>query len=347
MNFSIFNKKINNKSRPFIIAELSANHGNNLQTVYKSLLAAKKNGADAIKIQTYTADSMTFNLKNNNFKIKNGLWKNKYLYDLYKKASTPYNWHQKIFEYSKKIKIPCFSTPFDENAVDLLESLNCPAYKVSSFEMIDLPLINYIINKKKPIIVSTGMASLSEIDDVVKLFKKRKFYNYMLLHCISSYPASLSEMKLKNIEFLKDKYKCQIGLSDHSIGNEAAVWSIIKGATLIEKHFILNNSVDSADKKFSMTPKGLKDLRKKADDAWMSSKDINFGQRLVEKDNIIFRRTLFFSKNKNKGDKLTNYDICRKRPGIGLKPKYLNKIIGKKLSKNVKTGDPVKWNCVK
>mgnify|MGYP001207364072 CR=1 FL=1 len=342
IKFKIKNRTIDKYQKPFIVAELSANHGNSLSIALKSISEAKKNGADAIKIQTYTADSMTLNSRQKIFKIKKGLWKGKYLYDLYKKASTPYKWHKKIFDYCKKNNIICFSTPFDENAVDLLENLNCPVYKIASFEITDLPLIQYVINKRKPIIVSTGMASITEINDVINLFKLNNFKNYMLLHCVSSYPAPTKDIRLQNIEYLKSKYNCEVGLSDHTLGNEIASFSVIKGAPLIEKHFILKRNIKSPDNAFSMLPKELNNLRKLADLAWQINKDINFNLKKSEKENLIFRRSLFFSADLKKGTKLGKKHIIRRRPGFGLPPKFEQKIIGKILNKNVKFAQLIK-----
>jgi len=345
--FLIKNRKISQNNKPFIVAELSANHGNNLSTALKTIDEAKKNGADAIKIQTYTADSMTLNSKKKIFKIKSGLWKDNYLHDLYKRASTPYKWHKKIFEHSKKNKLICFSTPFDEDAVDLLEELNCPIYKIASFEITDLPLIQYIINKKKPIIVSTGMASKGEIDDVINLFKKNNFRKYMLLYCVSAYPAPVEDIRLNNISYLKNRYKCEVGLSDHSLGNDVAGFSIIKGATLIEKHFILKKEIKSPDSTFSMLPNDLKKLRLLLDKAWAINKKIDFKTKKSEKNNLIFRRSLFFNRDIKKGTKIGLKHIVRRRPGYGMPPKFEKAIVGKVLKRNVQFADLVKKSYLK
>ncbi len=340
--FSIKNREISQNNKPFIVAELSANHGNSLSTALKTIDEAKKNGADAIKIQTYTADSMTLNSKKKIFKIKKGLWKDKYLYNLYKEASTPYKWHKKIFEHSKKNKLICFSTPFDEEAVDMLDDLNCPVFKIASFEMTDLPLIQYIISKKKPIIVSTGMSSLNEINDVIKLFKKNKFNKYMLLYCVSGYPTPVEDVRLRNIELLRKKYNCEVGLSDHSLGNQVAALSVLKSASLIEKHFIINKYIKSPDSTFSMMPEDLKNLRNQVDLSWKLNKKADFTRKKSEKENIIFRRSLFFRSDLKKGTKIKAEHITRRRPGYGLPPKFQKNFIGKVLRKNVKFADLVK-----
>lgn len=345
--FFIKNRKISQNNKPFIVAELSANHGNSLTTALKTIDEAKKNGADAIKIQTYTADSMTLNSKKKIFKIKSGLWKGNYLHDLYNKASTPYKWHKKIFEHSQKNKLICFSTPFDEGAVDLLEKLNCPIYKIASFEITDLPLIQYIISKKKPIIVSTGMASKEEIEDVVNLFKKNNFRKYMLLYCVSAYPTPVEDIRLNNINYLKNKYKCEVGLSDHSLGNDVAGFAIIKGATLIEKHFIYKRKINSPDSTFSMLPKDLKNLRILSDKAWAINKKIDFKTKKSEKNNLIFRRSLFFNLDLKKGTKIALKHITRRRPGYGMPPKLEKTVVGKILKKNVQFAELVKKSYLK
>ena len=258
----INNRKISSKDEPFIIAELSANHCGSLEIALETIDSAKKNGADAIKIQSYTANSMTLDSNKDDFLIKNGTWKGYKLFDLYKEASTPYEWHEKLFNHARDIGITIFSTPFDEEAVDLLNSLNTPAYKIASFEIIDLPLIKYVASKGKPILISTGMACSEEINDAVITAKKYGTGEILLFHCVSDYPASTKDSNINLIKTLKEKYDVQVGLSDHTLSNTAALAAVSLGAVAIEKHFIVNKKLTGPDSTFSIDPEQIRSLKR-------------------------------------------------------------------------------------
>ncbi len=341
--FKISQKRISNDLPPFIIAELSANHNGSIKRAKESISMAKKNGADAIKIQSYTPYTMTINSEKDDFIIKNGLWKGYKLFDLYKEAHTPFEWHEELFKHANNEEIILFSSPFDESAVDLLEELNTPAYKVASFELCDLPLIKYIAKTKKPILMSTGMASIKEIEDAVETARKNGCNDLLLFHCISAYPAPLKDANLKNISYLKEKFNIEVGLSDHTYGTTAAIAAISLGASAIEKHFCLSRELGGHDSQFSIEPFELRELKEISTKVWESLGSSKFGRSKVEMQNKVFKRSLYFVKSKNKGETITKEDIKRIRPGFGISPKYEDQIIGRILKKNVERGDPVKF----
>ncbi len=334
---------ISNNNRCFIVAEISANHSGSLSILKKTMLEAKKSGADAVKIQTYQADTMTLKVKNKHFLINdNSIWKGQQLYDLYKKAETPFKWHKEIFSFARKNKILCFSAPFDLTAIDLLEKLNCPIYKIASPEIEDLRLIEKIAKTKKPIIISTGIANEEDIKKAIKICIKSKNNKVILLNCISSYPAKNFELNLKYIETLK-KYCPIVGYSDHSNSDLASIISVSSGAKVIEKHFILNNKIKSPDKTFSYNPKQLKNLIKR-----IRETEVMMGKEKVDKKKIIknklktVTRSIFYSNNIKKGEKISYENIKSVRPGTGLNLSFFNKIIGKKVKTDCKFGQPVK-----
>ena len=337
------------KFKPFIIAEISANHKKSIKRVFKLIDKAKNAGASAIKLQSYKANTITLNIKNKSFFINNkkSLWKNKYMYDVYKKGSTPWKWTKKIFDYAKKKKIICFSTPFDKTAVDMLEKVNCPIYKISSFELTDFILLKKVAKTKKPVILSTGMASLTEIIESIKFLKKNGNKKFFLLKCTSSYPAYFEDLNLLTIKDMQKKFNCNIGYSDHSLGISAAVTAVSLGADIIEKHFTINKNDGGLDSKFSADPKELKALVSACNEARASLGNVKYGPTKNEKSSIKKRRSLFFIKNLNKGSIITNQDFGSYRPALGLETKYYQKIIGKKLIKKVKYGDPIKKNDFK
>ncbi len=335
-------RKIGLSERPYIVAELSANHNGSLKKAIQSIKIARECGADAIKIQTYTADSMTINTNREDFIIKNGLWEGYTLYDLYKEASTPYEWHEELFNYAKNIGITIFSSPFDENAVDFLERLGTPAYKVASFELTDIPLIKYIAKKNKPILISTGLSTDVEIEDAVNAIKQMGNNQILVFHCISNYPAQVSDMNLRRIKKLREKLMVEVGLSDHSITNTAATASIALGAVAIEKHFILNKLDKGPDSDFSIEPDQLKELIIQTNESWLALGNENFQRSDEEAKNKVFRRSLYFVKDMDIGEIITNQNVRRIRPGFGIAPKYLNEILGKKVNKKIKLGDRVK-----
>ncbi len=332
---------------PYIIAELSANHNGSLERALQTIDAAKRCGADAVKIQTYTADTMTINCNKPDFMIKGGLWDGFKLYDLYKWAETPYEWHQVIFEHARKAGITIFSTPFDETAVDLLESLNTPAYKIASFEVLDLPLIRYVAGTGKPMIMSTGMASEGEIEEAVSAARDSGCKDLVLLHCISSYPAPMDQANLRQIPELARRFDVLAGLSDHTIGTTASVASIALGACLIEKHFTLSRADKGPDSEFSLEPSDLERLCKETKDAWLALGKGGFQRQKAEESSKVFRRSLYFVKDLPAGHLIQPEDIRRIRPGMGLSPKHLADVLGKRTVKTVRRGDPVTFKDIR
>jgi pseudaminic acid synthase len=341
--------KISEKRPPFIVAEISANHNNSLARTLKLIDTAKEAGADAIKIQTYKPETMTLNSKKKDFLItdKKSLWYGKYLFELYSKGSMPWEWHKSVFQRAKKKKIICFSTPFDETAVDFLENLKCPFYKVASFENNYVPLIEKLISLRKPIIVSTGLASLSDIKFIINNFRKKKFNNFALLKCTSAYPASESDSNIKTILDLKKKFNVEIGLSDHSPGIGAAIASVAYGATIIEKHFTLNKKAGGLDDSFSIDPKELNNLVLESRRAWRSKGKVVYGVSKSEKSSLIFKRSIYVSQDIDKGEKFSKKNIKIVRPNLGLHPKYFNFILGKKSKIKLLMATPLKLSSIK
>ncbi len=335
------------KNRPFFIAEISANHNGSLNIAKKLIKCAKQNGADAAKLQTYTADTMTLKSKKKYFKIKEGLWKGYTLWDLYNKAHTPLRWHKELFRYGKSIGIKVFSTPFDETAVDFLQTLNCPIYKIASFEMTDLNLVKKVSKTKKPLIISTGMANLNEIETTVKTAKQYGAKDITLLYCVSNYPSSVDDFNLNNIKILKDKFKCKVGISDHSKDNRVAITSIACGAEVIEKHIALDNQKKGFDIEFSLKGKEIKNLRNDIDIASKLIEKKYFYREKSENKSKAFRRSIFTTKNIKKGEKFTVQNIRVIRPGFGIAPKYYNKLLNKTSPLNLKGEEPIKANVLK
>ncbi len=338
---------MNLKKSPFFIAEISANHCGSINKAMKLIKCAKENGADAVKIQTFTADTMTIKSKKKYFLINKGLWKGYNLWDLYKKAQTPLSWHKKLFKYSKEMGIPIFSTPFDESAVDLLEKLKCPVYKVASFEMSDIPLIKKIASTKKTMIISVGMASMSEIEQTYKIAKKFGAKEIILLYCVSNYPAKNSDFNLNNIKILKEKFKCKIGLSDHSKDVKVANAAIAAGAEIIEKHIALENQKDGLDIKFSLKGSAIKKFKKNIDETYELLGKNFFYRNISEKKNKKFRRSIFAVKNINKNETFNKDNIRRIRPGYGVEPIYYEKLINKKSPVDINAGDPIDKKILK
>jgi pseudaminic acid synthase len=343
---TINSRKIGQDYPPYIIAELSANHNGILQKALDTISEAKRCGADAIKLQTYTADTMTIDCDSEEFRIQDGLWDGYKLYDLYQEAQTPFSWHKAMFDHARKIGITCFSTPFDETAVDLLEDMNVPAYKVASFEATDLPLIKYIAATKKPMIMSTGMANLEEIEEMVATAKDAGCEELILLHCISSYPAPIDQSNLLTIPDMRKHFGVQIGLSDHTITNTASVVASALGATLIEKHFILDRNDKGPDSQFSIEPTELKALCAETKDAWLSLGKAGYDRKPAEEANVKFRRSVYFVKNLKAGEIITQAHIRRIRPGFGLAPKFETEIIGKSVKVDVTRGTATSWELI-
>lgn len=329
---------------PYIIAELSANHNGSLERALATITAAKQCGADAVKIQTYTADTMTIECDLPDFMVKGGLWDGYKLYDLYKWAQTPYEWHKPLFEHAKKEGITLFSTPFDETAVDLLESLDTPAYKIASFELADLPLIEYVAKTGKPMILSTGMATGEQIQEAISTARDSGCKDLVLLHCISSYPVPIDQAHLLQIAVLAERFKVPVGLSDHTLGTTAAVAAVALGACIIEKHFTLNRADKGPDCEFSLEPSEMERLCREAKEAWACLGEAGFNRKKVEEGSKVFRRSLYFVKDLPTGHIVKEEDVRRIRPGMGLPPREYQKLIGRKLRQPVSRGHPTSWD---
>ena len=346
MDINIAERKIGPSHPPYIIAELSANHNGDLERALQTINMAKKGGADAVKIQTYTADTMTINCDQDDFQIQGGLWNGYNLYKLYEWAQTPYEWHRPMFEYAQKIGITIFSTPFDETAVDLLEDLNTPAYKIASFEAIDLPLIKYVATTGKPLIISTGMASLEEISEAVQTARDNGCHDPVLLNCISSYPAPVEQSNLRTIPDLTKKFGVISGLSDHTLGTKVAIASVALGASVIEKHVTLSRQDKGPDSEFSLEPQELKLLCEEAKDIWLALGKASYHLKPSEEENIKFRRSIYVVKDIKAGEVFTEENIRRIRPGYGLAPKYYEELMGKKSKVDIKQGTALCWKFV-
>lgn len=333
-------KHVGDNNPCFIIAELSANHGGDINTAKETIKAAKRAGADAIKLQTFTADTITLNCKNDDFKIRQGtLWDGSYLHELYQEAALPYEWHEELFDFAAKEDIICFSSPFDRTAVDLLESLNVPAYKIASFEITDIPLIEYVASKGKPIILSTGIAMIEDIELALDACRKMGNNDIALLKCTSSYPAPIEEANMAMIKDFRNRFEIVSGLSDHTMGNTVPIVSICFGAKIIEKHFILDRSIGGPDATFSMNEQEFTELVKTIREAESAIGVIDYeltDKQLKSRD---FSRSLYVVKDIKAGDLITEENLRSIRPGFGLHPKYYNQVLGTKSKRDFKYGD--------
>lgn len=343
MTYAIDGRPVGPDHPPYIIAELSANHNGDLSRALETIDAAHRCGADAIKLQTYTADTMTIDSDRPEFLIKGGLWDGYKLYDLYKWAQTPFEWHQAMFEHARKLGITVFSTPFDETAVDLLEDLNTPAYKIASFELTDLPLIRYVASKRKPMIMSTGMANEVEIQEAVDAARGEGNHDLVLLHCISSYPAPMDQANLRQMRALSDRFDTIPGLSDHTMGTTASVAAVALGACLIEKHFTLDRADKGPDSEFSLEPVELERLCRETKDAWSALGATGIRRQKAEEASRIFRRSVYFVRDLPAGAVVESSDIRRIRPGLGLPPANFDLLVGKTLKVPVSRGTPTSW----
>jgi pseudaminic acid synthase len=341
------NFSFKNLERCFLIAEVSANHGQDFKKAVEMIRVAKQCGADAVKFQTYTPDTITLKSDQPWFQINHSKWKGQSLYELYQKAYTPWEWFPKLKKAADDLGIIFFSAAFDKTAVDLLEDLNVPFHKVASFELNDLPLIEYMARTKKPIIMSTGMATISEIKDAVKTAEKAGAGEIVLLKCVSSYPAEPGDMNLKTIPDLKKRFGCTVGLSDHSLGPTAAIAAVCMGARVVEKHFILSKKIKTPDSFFSIDPAELKDLVSQVRTTEQMLGKVFYGLSAQEKDNRIFRRSLFAVKDINKGETLTEENVRSIRPAHGLSPKYFKDVLGKKAKADICYGSPLKMSDIK
>lgn len=337
---SIAGRPIGPDHAPYIIAELSANHNGKLETALKIIEEAKKAGADAVKLQTYTADTITLDCDSEEFQIHGGLWDGKNLYQLYKEAQMPWEWHSILFEHARKLGITIFSSPFDNTAVDLLESLNAPAYKIASFEAVDLPLIKYVASTGKPMIISTGMADADEIQEAIQAARDGGCKELAILHCVSGYPAPAADYNLRTIPDMMKRFGLVTGLSDHTLDNTTAIASVVMGASVIEKHFTLDRSGGGPDDSFSLEPAELAALCRDSKTAWASLGQVDYGRKSSEQGNVKFRRSLYFVKDVNAGEVITTECVRSVRPGFGLPPKHLNKIINKIATRDIKANTP-------
>ncbi|SDP59058.1 pseudaminic acid synthase [Selenomonas ruminantium] len=337
-----------NNDKPFIIAEMSGNHNQSLDRAMKIVEAAAESGVDAIKLQTYTADTMTIDKDIDEFFIadKDSLWQGESLYNLYKKAYTPWDWQEKIFRHAEKLGLICFSTPFDDTSVDFLEGIDCPIYKIASFENIDLPLIRKVAKTGKPIIASTGMASVAELDEMVRTAKESGCDDLTLLKCTSSYPATPEGTNLRTIPHMKELFNCKVGLSDHTLGIGAAVASIALGATVIEKHFTLSRAEGGVDSAFSLEPEEMKLLVRECNAAYQALGEIRYNTQAQEKKSLQFRRSLYIVEDMKAGDIITEQNMRRIRPGWGLHPKYYDALLGKKIATDVEKGTKLTWDLI-
>lgn len=339
---NIASRSIGRSDPPYIIAEMSANHNNDIERAYKIIKEAKNAGADAVKLQTYTADTITLECSKEDFQIKEGLWKGQTLHQLYTQAHMPWDWHKPLFDYARDIGITIFSSPFDESAVDLLEELGAPAYKIASFEAVDLRLIDYVARTGKPMIISTGMASEGEIREAVDTARAGGCSDLALLQCVSSYPAEASDYNLSRIPDMRSRFGTVVGLSDHTIDNTCAIASVALGASIIEKHFTLDRNGGGADDSFSLEPREMKDLCDSSLIAWKSIGQPDYRQKSSESTSFMHRRSLYFTKSLVKGETIKSDDIRSVRPGFGLPTKLFDEVVGKQVTCDVNYGDPVR-----
>lgn len=335
------------KNKTFIIAELSANHGHSIEIAKESIRVAKECGADAVKIQTYTADTLTLNCDNKYFQIDTGtIWDGTTLYKLYQEAYTPWEWHKELFDYANEIGIEIFSTPFDKTAVDLLEELDTPIYKIASFEINDIPLIEYAASKGKPMIISTGVGTEDEIKEAVEACKRMGNNDITLLQCTSQYPAKLEDANLVMIRDLAERFGVKSGLSDHTMGSLVATTAVAMGATVVEKHFIVDRNIGGPDSSFSMTPDEFKEMVENIRNIEKMIGNVSYEITEKKKKSFKFKRSLFISKDIKKGEILTEENIRSVRPSDGISPKYYHEVLGKKASRDLKFGEPLKFEDI-
>jgi pseudaminic acid synthase len=339
----IVGRRIGPGEPPYVIAEMSGNHNGEIARAFRLIEAAKEAGADAVKLQTYTADTITIDHGGPGFVIEGGLWNGRRLYDLYRDAHTPWEWHEALFAKCRDVGITVFSSPFDPTAVDLLERLGAPAYKIASFELIDTPLVRYAARIGKPLIMSTGMADAAEIADAVQAAQEAGSGGFALLHCVSGYPTPVEEANLKRIPALAASYDCPIGLSDHTMGTEVAIAAVALGATLIEKHFTLARADGGPDAAFSLEPHELADLVKGVRSAYRALGRADYGHASSEQGNMVYRRSLYAVADIAAGEILTEANVRSIRPGYGLPPKHLPAILGRRANRRIARGTPLSF----
>jgi pseudaminic acid synthase len=343
--FSIDGRRIGRDAPPFVIAEMSGNHNQSLERALSIVDAAAKAGAHALKIQTYTADTMTLDLEDGEFMISdpNSLWKGKSLYKLYQEAYTPWEWHKPIFDRARALGMMAFSTPFDETAVDFLEGLRVPCYKIASFENTDIPLVRKVAATGKPMIISTGMASVAELDETVQAARRAGCRDLVLLKCTSTYPATPENTNIGTIPHMRDLFSCEVGLSDHTAGVGVAVGSVVLGASVIEKHFTLRRADGGVDSTFSLEPSEMEQLVKETHRAWQGLGKITYGAVEAERKSLAFRRSLYVVKDMRAGEAFTKENVRAIRPGHGLPPKNLESVLGLHASKDIRRGTALTW----
>jgi pseudaminic acid synthase len=344
----IAGRKIGPGAPPFVIAEMSGNHNQSLERALEIVEAAAKTGAHALKIQTYTPDTMTLDLDEREFHISDpkSLWTGTSLYKLYGQAYTPWEWHKPIFDRARALGIIAFSTPFDDTAVDFLESLDVPCYKIASFENTDLPLIRRVAATGKPLIISTGMASVAELDETVRAAREAGCNDIVLLKCTSTYPATAANTNILTIPHLREMFGCEVGLSDHTMGVGVSVASVALGATVIEKHFTLNRADGGVDSSFSMEPAEMAQLVVETERAWQALGQVSYGITEAEKPSLVFRRSIYIAQDMKKGDVLTPHNLRCVRPGMGLPPKFYDTLLGRSVNQDVKKGTAMSWHLL-
>lgn len=347
-SFKIGSRSVGENSPPFVIAEMSGNHNQSLDQALRIVDAAAEAGAHALKLQTYTADTMTLDIAEGEFFIQDAdsLWAGSSLYSLYEKAHTPWDWHAPIFERAKSLGMLAFSTPFDETAVDFLESLDVPAYKIASFENTDIPLIRRVAATGKPMIISTGMASIAELDDSVRAAREAGCQDLVLLKCTSTYPASPLNSHIRTIAHLRDLFGCQVGLSDHTMGVGVSVAAVAMGATIIEKHFTLDRADGGVDSSFSLEPAELASLVIETERAWQAMGRVQYGATQAEQKSLVFRRSLYVVKDIAAGEMLTAQNVRAIRPGLGLAPKHIDAVLGRTARQAIRRGTALSWDAV-
>lgn len=348
MSLQILSRSIGRQHRPYLIAEMSGNHNQSLERALQIVDAAAASGADAIKLQTYTADTMTLNLRAPGFVIDDpkSLWAGRQLYELYQEAHTPWDWHAPIMERAARHGMHCFSTPFDASSVDFLESLGAPAYKIASFECIDLPLIERVAATGKPMIISTGMATAAEIDEAVRAARGAGCRELVLLKCTSTYPATPANTNISTIPHLRELFGCEVGLSDHTMGCGVATAAVALGASVIEKHFTLARADGGVDSTFSLEPAELRQLREETERAWQSLGQVSYGPTAAEEKSLAFRRSLYVARDLQAGDVLTPDNLRSVRPGFGLPPKFLSMLLGRRVGRDIAAGTPMHWDLL-
>lgn len=346
MDLKIGNRLIGKGQPAYIIAEMSANHAGSIENAKRIIRAAKESGADCVKIQTYTPDTITIDCDNEYFQINKGTWKGENLYQLYGKAYTPWEWQKELLEEAKKVGIDFFSTPFDFSSVDFLEEIGVEFYKIASFELVDLPLIRYVASKKKPMIMSTGMSTLGEIEAAVKTAKEAGNDQIALLRCASAYPAITDQMNLKTMVNMAEVFNVPVGLSDHSMGSVGAVTAVALGASIIEKHFCLDRAMENPDSVFSMNPEEFSSMVRDIRQAQRAIGTVSYGPTEQEASNIVFRRSVFCVKDIKKGEEITTENIRIIRPGYGMEPKYYEEVLGQRALRDIKRGTPMELSMV-